>query len=113
MAACSSHENARPQTPKAPLYDNVGAAPHPITTSSAEAQKYFNQGLGLSFAFNHAEAIRAFQAAAVIDPACAMCFWGVAFALGPNINAPITEDAAEQAFQAITDATRRPSRVTD
>src|SRR2546428_12244572 len=108
LAACS----ARPAPPKptAPLYDNLGSHRHPITTSSAEAQKYFDQGFTLSYAFNHAEAIRAFRQAEALDPSCAMCEWGVAFALGPNINAPITEDAAKDAFQAITEARNRALR---
>ena len=95
-----------PQTsgPKAPLYDNLGNSHYAITTASPEAQKYFDQGLTLSYAFNHAEAIRAFRQAPALDPECAMCYWGIAFALGPNINAPITEDAAKEAWQAIEQA---------
>jgi tetratricopeptide (TPR) repeat protein len=98
-AACSSGP-AEPPAPTAPLYDNLGAHHHAITTSPA-AQRYFDQGLTLSYAFNHAEAIRAFRQASELDASCAMCYWGVAFALGPNINAPITEDAARDAWQAI------------
>jgi tetratricopeptide (TPR) repeat protein len=71
---------------------------------SPDAQKYFDQGLTLSYAFNHAEAIRAFRQATALDPKCAMCFWGIAFAYGPNINAPITEEAAKAAWQAIEEA---------
>jgi tetratricopeptide (TPR) repeat protein len=104
FAACSP--SAVPQTsgPKAPLYDNLGNSHYAITTASPEAQKYFNQGLTLSYAFNHAEAIRAFRQATALDPTCAMCYWGIAFALGPNINAPITEEAAKEAWQAIEQA---------
>src|SRR3989442_15575594 len=97
--ACSS--KPEPAAPKAPLYDNLGAYHHAITTSSPEAQKYFDQGLALSYAFNHAEAIRSFRQGIALDPNCAMCYWGVAFAYGPNINAPITEDAAKEGYQAI------------
>src|SRR5438105_1205878 len=99
-----------PPKPTAPLYGNLGSHHHPITTSSADAQKYFDQGFTLSYAFNHAEAIRAFRQAEALDPSCAMCEWGVAFALGPNINAPITEDAAKEAFQAIAEARTRALR---
>ena len=98
---------------KAPLYDNLGSYTHPITTDSPEAQKYFDQGLTLSYAFNHAESIRAFKQAIALDPECAMCAWGVAFALGPNINAPITEDAAEggiSGHRAGAQACRRQQR---
>src|SRR5688572_6568475 len=91
VAACGAQETPAPARPAVPLYDNLGDHAHAITTTSPEAQKYFNQGLMLSYAFNHAEAIRAFRHAASLDPDCAMCYWGVAFALGPNINAPITE----------------------
>ena len=89
---------------KAPLYGNLGAYHHAITTRSPEAQKYFNQGLTLSYAFNHAEATRSFRQGIALDPDCAMCYWGVAFAYGPNINAPITEEAAREGFTAIEQA---------
>lgn len=102
-AGCSAPSNEA-VTLKGPLYSNLGSYSRPISTASAEAQKYFDQGLALSYAFNHAEAIRAFKQAVAIDPNCAMCYWGVAYALGPNINAPITEDAASEARQAIGQA---------
>lgn len=87
--------------PTVPLYEDLGTYHFGITTTSPEAQRYFDQGMRLSYAFNHAEAIRAFQHAAMIDPQCAMCYWGIAYALGPNINAPITEDGAKTAWEAI------------
>ncbi len=58
----------------------------PVTTGSSEAQAYFDQGLRLTWAFNHTEARCSFQEAQRLDPNCAMCFWGEAFALGSNIN---------------------------
>jgi hypothetical protein len=61
------------------------------------ARKYFDQGLRLVYAFNHDEAIRAFQAAQKLDPSCAMCFWGEALALGPNINLPMDPSAEKPA----------------
>jgi len=70
----------------APLFDGLGEHHHPITTNHPGAQKYFDQGLVISFAFNHAESIRSFQAAQRLDESCAMCFWGEALATGPNIN---------------------------
>jgi tetratricopeptide (TPR) repeat protein len=103
-AACNSSKVPQATGPKAPLYDNLGNHHAAITTTSPEVQKYFDQGLTLSYAFNHAESIRAFRQAAALDPGCAMCYWGVAFAYGPNINAPITEDAAKAAWQAIEQA---------
>jgi tetratricopeptide (TPR) repeat protein len=70
----------------APLFTGMGTHNHTITTSSPGAQRYFNQGLILAFAFNHAESIRSFKAAQKLDPNCAMCYWGEALAAGPNIN---------------------------
>ena len=103
-AACSPAPAPQASGPKAPLYDNLGNYHFAITTASPDAQKYFDQGLTLSYAFNHAEAIRAFSQATSLDPKCAMCYWGIAYALGPNINAPITEEAAKGAWQAIEQA---------
>ena len=114
VAGCAPQTNsgASSAEPRVPLYDNVGALHHEITTSSPDAQRYFDQGLRLSYAFNHGEAIRAFRQAAAIDPDCAMCSWGIAFALGPNINAPITPDAAKEAFTAITEARSNAARAS-
>lgn len=70
----------------APFFDGMGVHQHPITTSDPWAQKYFDQGLIIDFAFNHAESIRSFKAAQTLDADCAMCYWGEALALGPNIN---------------------------
>ncbi len=70
----------------APLFAGMGDYAMAITTRSQEAQRYFNQGMVLAFAFNHAESVRSFQAAQKLDPTCAMCFWGEALATGPNIN---------------------------
>jgi hypothetical protein len=81
-----------------PLWDGLGSIAYDITTSSAEAQRFFNQGLRLTYAFNHDEARRAFRKAQRLDPACAMCFWGEALVLGPNINLPMQEDAVPLAY---------------
>ncbi|HEY8995686.1 MAG TPA: hypothetical protein VIM71_13540, partial [Lacunisphaera sp.] len=64
--------------PSIPLLDNLGSHTHPITTSSPEAQHYFDQGLRFLFGFNHGAAIRSFQEAARLDPECAMAHWGIA-----------------------------------
>jgi tetratricopeptide (TPR) repeat protein len=111
VAACSSAPP--PAKPAVPLYDNMGSYSHRITTSSADAQKYFDQGLAFSYAFNHAEAIRAFRYATELDPACAMCYWGIAYALGPNINAPISEEAAKEAWPAIQRARELGAKASD
>jgi len=74
----------------APLFDGMGNHHHPITTKDPDAQRYFDQGLVIDFAFNHAESARSFRAGQTLDPECAMCYWGEALALGPNIN--VTSD---------------------
>ena len=71
------------------MFDDLGTHHREVATSSPEAQRYFDQGLRLLYGFNHDEAARSFAKAAALDPACAMCFWGVAFALGPNYNVPM------------------------
>lgn len=83
-----------------PLYDNLGTHHHAIT-ANAEAQRYFDQGLRLTYAFNHEEAISSFREGARRDPNCAMCWWGVALALGPNINIPMDTTAVAPALDAM------------
>ena len=73
---------------------NLGTHHYSVNASPA-AQRYFDQGLRLFWAFNHAEAIRSFREAERLDSTCAMCSFGVALAYGPNINAPMTRVAAE------------------
>ena len=89
-----------PEASTVPLYDNLGTLHHAVT-ATPEAQRYFDQGLRLTYAFNHEEAIRAFNEAERIDPKCAMCAWGEAMALGPNINAPMDSANAMRARSAI------------
>jgi len=98
---------------KTPLYSDLGDYHVPVTTKSPEAQKYFDQGFTLSYAFNHLEGIRAFRQALALDPDCAMCHWAIAFALGPNINAPITEDAAKEAFAEIEQAKKLAASASE
>jgi len=90
-----------------PLYDNLGDHHYAITTSVPLAQRYFDQGLRLYYAFNHQEAIRAFEEAARLDPGCAMCNWGIALAYGPNINAAMNAAAGEAAYAAIRKAQKQ------
>jgi tetratricopeptide (TPR) repeat protein len=90
----------------APLFDDLGTLSYPITTKSAIAQRYFDQGLRLAYGFNHAEAGRAFRTAQKYDPGCAMCAWGEALVLGPNINAPMDAEAVAPAIAAVGKARR-------
>src|SRR5574340_861533 len=87
-----------------PLWDNLGKLHFAASTKHPLAQRYFDQGLKLAYAFNHAEAARAFRQAQSLDPACALCYWGEALVLGPNINAPMDEAANATALAALTKA---------
>ena len=99
----------KPQPMKAaagqvPLYDNLGTLSFKVGTRDAKAQAYFDQGIRWAFAFNHAEAQRAFQAAQKADPKLAMAWWGEALVLGPNINAPMMPEAVAPALAALAKA---------
>ncbi|HVI14330.1 MAG TPA: tetratricopeptide repeat protein [Pseudolabrys sp.] len=83
-----------------PLWTGLGSVAYEVSTANERAQAYFDQGLRLAYAFNHGEAQRAFRMAQKLDPECAMCFWGEALVLGPNINLPMQEDAVAPAFAA-------------
>ena len=119
IVAASAHDEAKPrktelfrpgveqsggmpstQGEKPPLMEGMGDFGMKIVTSNAEAQAYFDQGLGMLWGFNHAEAIRNFKAAQAADPKCAMCYWGEAYALGPNLNMPMSEENIEPAWTA-------------
>jgi len=110
LAGCASTSNP----PAPPAYGTggtpqvfAGMGPHQrhVTTKSAEAQNYFNQGLNWMYAFNHDEAVRSFTRAAELDPDCAMAWWGVAYAQGPNYNDSImSEHRSAAAWQALQNA---------
>lgn len=90
-----------------PLYDDLGDHHYEITTDVPRAQRYFDQGLRLYYAFNHQEAIRAFREAQRLDADCAMCWWGEALAWGPNINLPMDSAAGVAAYAAMREAIAR------
>jgi tetratricopeptide (TPR) repeat protein len=85
----------------APLLEGLDVLSFPVSTENKLAQKYFDQGLVLSYGFNHAEAARSFHYAARLDPDCAMAYWGFAYVLGPNYNAGMEDDNYQRAYQAI------------
>ncbi len=95
-----------------PLFGNLGTLHYPITTSSDRAQQYFDQGLRLVFAFNHEEAINSFQEAARLDPQAAMPHWGVALALGPNINLAMDRDREKRAATSLQTALALSQQAT-
>ena len=99
--------------PIAPILTGLGDNHFPISTRSPESQKFFDQGLRLTYAFNHSEALRAFKEAARLDPDNAMAYWGWALVLGPNINLPMVSDVAPQAFQAAQRALALKDEVSD
>lgn len=102
-----------PAAPAVPHFSGTGSHTRSITTASAEAQRYFNQGLAFLYAFNHDEAIRSFQAATELDPACAMAWWGIAIAAGPHINFPLVpEPRAILAWNAIQQAQKHAAAAT-
>jgi len=95
---------ASPTGQLAPRLQKLGNHVFPVSTKNKQAQLFMNQGLNLSYAFNHAEAGRAYREAARLDPALAMAFWGEALALGPNINAPMDPNNEPKALEAIQKA---------
>jgi tetratricopeptide (TPR) repeat protein len=87
------------QTPP-PLYPNLGSHHKAVGTRVPLAQQYFDQGLRLVYGFNHAEAVRSFTRATELDPACAMCWWGIAYAYGPHVNAGMDSASGVKAYEA-------------
>ena len=88
----------------APRLQNLGKHTFPVSCASKGGQQYINQGINLSYAFNHAEAGRSFREAARLDPDCAMAYWGQALVLGPNINAPMDPEAEPKARELVLKA---------
>ena len=99
-----AQQGVSPTGAVAPRLQKLGIHKFPVSTKNAQAQLFMNQGLNLSYAFNHAEAGRAYREAARLDPNLAMAFWGQALALGPNINAPMSPDSEPLALEAIKKA---------
>ena len=109
---CGRHTTAHAQAadvPLAPELTGLGTLHVPVTTSVPRAQRFFDQGMRLLYAFNHTEAIRAFREAARLDPGLAMAYWGQALALGPNLNAPMTLENGRLAYAAIQQAMKKTS----
>lgn len=98
--------------PPPELIEGLGKHSYPITTAREEAQKFFNQGLIEAYGFNHLEALRAFRRAQELDPDCAMCFWGEAYVLGPNLNLPMDDKALPLAQAAAAKAITNAAKTT-
>ena len=97
--------------PDVPLFDTLGSHGYRVSTTNPLAQRYFDQGLRWTWAFNHSAALQSFRAGQAIDPTCAMCFWGEAFVLGPNINAPMEPEAVKPALAALRRAQALAARA--
>src|SRR3990170_4896017 len=91
-------------TKPAVLMSGLGEHNHPVSTKNSEAQRFFNQGLTFIFAFNHDESVRSFKRAAELDPNLAMAYWGIALALGPNINLDVDPEREKAAYKAVQKA---------
>src|ERR1043165_9586135 len=85
---------------EASLVNGMGSLHHPVSTGNAEAQKFFDQGLSFVYAVNRDEAVRSFKRAADLDGDLAMAYWGVAYALGPNINLDVDPEREQAAYEA-------------
>lgn len=95
-----------------PLYPDLVNSPFPVSTGNAQARRYFSQGLLLNYGFNHVGSVRSFREAQRADPACAMCWWGEAVALGPNINAPMDDRDHDAALNAMDRAMALRDKAT-
>jgi tetratricopeptide (TPR) repeat protein len=128
LAACSLHRSGHdahrhahltaprrvvPDGAGAPLFNDLGSTHHAVTTRSKLAQRYFDQGFVLTYAFNHPEAVRSFREAERLDPDCAMCFWGEAYALGSNINRPMDDADVTAAWTALQQALRASAGASE
>ena len=113
-SACASSPKTKHAERTAPLLDGMGDLHWPISTDSQLAQRYFDQGLTLAYGFNHLEAERSFREAARLDDTCAICFWGAALVLGPNINDPVPSPEREvKAYQTLNEALARADHASD
>lgn len=100
-------------TPIAPRLEGLGDYQFRVTTNNPESQMFFNQGLKLTYAFNHSEALRAFKEAVRLDQNNAMAYWGWALVLGPNLNLPMVPSVAPQAYEAIQKAVKLKHNVSE
>jgi tetratricopeptide (TPR) repeat protein len=96
-----------------PLAADPGRHHYPVSTSEPDTQRYFDQGLILAYGFNHAEAARSFREAYRLDPDCALCYWGEALVLGPNINAPMDPALAPKAYDLVQKSLALANAATD
>lgn len=115
LTAAAQHAGHQPLPPAATEpYPGLGDYHFPITTTNAEAQLYFDQGIRLLYGFNHDEAARYFRRAAELDPRAPMPYWGVALSIGPNYNDTAVDAARAQAtYDAVKNAERRAGNASE
>jgi tetratricopeptide (TPR) repeat protein len=108
-------QERRPVSPTKPaaLLSGMGNLHHPVSTQSPEAQRFFDQGVTLIYAFNHDEAVRSFRRAAELDPKSPMPYWGIGLALGPNINLDVDPEHEKAAYEATQKAIALASNAPD
>lgn len=113
--ALPQHHNMKKDAKEQPAthMPGMGTHHHPVSTTNTEAQKFFDQGLRFVFAFNHNEAIRSFKRAAQLDPQLAMAHWGIALALGPNINLDVDPEREKAAYEAVQRAKSLTAGVSE
>lgn len=113
LPASSQHHHASPPAAATALHPGLDDHHHPITTRSADAQTYFDQGLALLYGFNHDEAARYFRRVAELDPDAAMAYWGLALAIGPNYNdTAVDEHRAAATYDAVQKAVALAPKVS-
>lgn len=111
--AASGTDHLEVDAARAQLFEGLGTRGYEVTTTSPEAQAYFDQGLAWLYAFNHDEAIRSFARAAELDPECAMAWWGIALSEGPNYNDPMmTDERNDASWGALVEALERIDQTT-
>ena len=111
-AAFAQHAHHTEKKQEATLAPGMGSLHHAVTTENADAQRFFDQGLRYVYAFNHDEAIRSFKRAAELDADLAMAYWGVAYALGPNINLDVDSEREIAAYNAVQRALALSSKAS-
>lgn len=113
-AASGHHHHAAAPAKPAMEMNGLGERHHPVSTRNAEAQRFFDQGLALVYAFNHEEAARSFRRATELDPQLAMAYWGVALAVGPNYNeATVDAERVKAAYEAVEKAQSLGAAATE
>ena len=115
VTAFAQHKHATGETrteAASPLASGLGDVHQPVSTRSAEAQKFFDQGLAYIYAFNHEEAVRSFKRAAELDPQLAMAHWGIALALGSNYNLQADAPQLREAYANLQKALALSAKAT-